>query len=54
MPEATTAYNLHLLTKEGAVHQQESVFVDEEIEEGLIFSDGFESGDTGSWANVGP
>lgn len=53
MPEATTSYNLHLLTEEGGSYRQGTVFVDEVIQ-GLIFSDGFESGGFGSWSSVGP
>ncbi len=48
-PTATTTYDLHLLTEEGGRLRQTTVFVDEPAP-GLIFEDGFESGDASAWS----
>jgi hypothetical protein len=49
-PAETKTYSLHLLTEEGGFSRQATVFVDEAAAD-LIFTDGFESGDTTSWSS---
>jgi hypothetical protein len=46
-PDVTTTYRVVLVTKEGGAVAETTVYVDEIP--GLIFSDGFESGNTGAW-----
>jgi len=51
-PTATTTYTLMVVTEEGGIVATTTVFVDEL--EGLIFADGFESGDTTEWDLTAP
>ena len=50
-PVVTTTYHLCGVTREGGVTAEETVFVDEAPSE-LIFTDGFESGDTMGWSST--
>ena len=52
MPAASTTYTVLLAAAEGGATDTARVFVDEE--QGLIFADGFESGDTSAWSLVVP
>lgn len=48
-PPATTGYHLGIVTKQGGAAAHDTVYVDESPPT-TIFSDGFESGDTGAWS----
>lgn len=47
-PPATTTYGLCVVTRQGGVAKERTVFVDEF----LIFADGFESGSTSQWSST--
>ncbi len=49
-PPLTTTYTFFAITEEGGDSAQAKVYVDEEPDDGEIFSDGFESGDTSAWS----
>ena len=51
-PTATTTYHIYVLTEEGGATAEVTVYVDEQA--GLIFADGFESGNAGAWSTVTP
>ncbi len=51
-PSVTTTYRMVVVTKEGGASAQVTVYVDEDP--ALIFSDGFESGNTFSWSASSP
>lgn len=48
-PGATRSYNLHLLTEEGGVYRETTVYVDEPAGD-RIFSDDFETGTPTAWS----
>jgi len=53
-PDATTEYRVTVITREGCASGSAKVYVDEPPGE-LIFTDGFESGDTSAWSSsTGP
>ncbi len=47
-PDVTTTYRMILVTKEGGASGEVTLYVDENLD--LIFSDGFESGNTAAWS----
>jgi hypothetical protein len=49
-PTVTTTYRLVVMTEEGSVMAEVTVWVDEEP--GLLFRDGFESGNVGAWSRA--
>ena len=49
-PPLTTNYTFFTIAQEGGDFAQVKVYVDEEPDSGLIFADGFESGDTSRWS----
>ena len=51
-PPATMTYRLLMLTRQGGVQKDGTVFVGEIPN--LIFADGFESGDTLAWDSSSP
>ncbi len=50
-PTLTTTYTLLAMTEAGGISTQTVVWVDEEPDPGLIFANGFESGDTSGWSS---
>jgi hypothetical protein len=50
-PTQTTTYRLFVVTEEGGVVETATVWVDE-VPDGVIFEDGFESGDTNTWSST--
>ncbi len=53
-PPLTTNYTFFTIAQEGGDFAQVKVYVDEEPDLGLIFTDGFESGNTSRWSITDP
>jgi hypothetical protein len=54
MPVYTRTFSLNLVTEQGGVLEEVTVYVDGVGSSPMIFSDGFESGDTSAWSVTSP
>ena len=54
MPVCTRTFGLNLVTEQGGVLAEVTVYVDGVGSSPMIFADGFESGDTSAWSATSP